>query len=448
MLAVGIYNYPGSLFFDMTFQIGQYYGVYGLQVHPPFSTLVMGKLFGSDCLGLFSYVILQSMVCLVACVFSIVTLRRMKLGMKIEFVAALFYGFFPLFGASAQCGQKDTINYGITLLALTFLVNIFLSLENDKFYKAELFGYAVSAFFGCLWRKEMIYVYVLSTAFVIIWAICKKGERRKVWYGLLLIPILLAKPIQDKLIAEVYFGQKFYSVESEAYSIPLQMIARVVTYDDSNLSAKDKEIIGECFVYGYDEIKNNYNPNLSDPIKYNFDLEKSRENGFWKVFQKIAKENTKMCIESIIASAYGYFYIGDNVPITVNNAPTNGLPGGRVPSCYIERGPDKDYNLINVSFNEKFEKLREDLYNWMKAFEVPYNFLYSFGFYSWFILFLAVRRIIRYGVKEIIPFTIALALIAACIASPVNDCGRYYMGVIYMTPLIIGVSSRKINVCL
>ena len=124
-----------------------------------------------------------------------------------------------------------------------------------------------------------------------------------------------------------------------------------------------------------------------------------------------------MYFESILVSSYGYFSIVPNAPVTVDDAPTNGLPGGRVPTTYINLDAItmSGNNNIYVEYKAVFEKIRNALSTWLNAFDVDYNLLYSFGFYSWVLLFLII---IVFSVKKslvyIIPFLLGVLMVLVC----------------------------------
>lgn len=438
--------YPGSLFYDMTHQLAQYYGTYTIQTHPPFSTMIMGWcmdigkcIFNSDNIGLFIYVILQYIVCAYACSKVMSLLKDINIPYYLWGIILAFYALFPLYGSTVQCAMKDTLNYGLTLLVAVWYIRLFIEINENKLKKSSIAFYILYCFISCLYRKEMVYVYIVITIVINLFMLYK--QRNKKFFVTLVImvfSIYLSNIFTNDLISKKYFNQEFVQGEAESLSIPLQQIARYVTYYGDEIKDDEKNIIGECFSYGYDGIHLNYNPNISDPIKYNFDVKKSKANGFWKVYMALFKRNPFVYVESILASGYGYFSVVPNVPTTINDAPTNGLPGGRIASTYMNLDPVKESKDFYVEYKQDTEKFRIGLTNFVYAFQIPYNLLYSFGFYSWITLSMLLIAILKKGKQYIIPYILSALLVLVCVASPVNDYGRYYMSVIYIFPLLIG----------
>lgn len=111
--------YPGSLWYDMCYEYDQYYGAYRFDSEmqfPPFPTFVMGLLmdigknvFQSDNVGMFLYIILQTVVCAAACTKALTLLGELGARRRIVCLFLLFYAFFPDFGASAQMGANNVL---------------------------------------------------------------------------------------------------------------------------------------------------------------------------------------------------------------------------------------------------------------------------------------------------------------------------------------------------
>lgn len=441
--------YPGSLFYDMTHQLDQYYGGYSLQTHPPFTTLIMGlclefgkHVFHSDNFGLFTYILLQTGVCCYACCYSLSALRKTGTRNGAVIIALLFYAFYPIFGANAQCGEKDVIHYGLTLLAGTqyfLLCHKLFKSDSQQLICKELWLYILFCFFSSLCRKEMVILYLIMSAALFIYLLIK--HKKILIAGIMAVTLLItysANFISNNFIPNVIFQRSYGEGDSEMLSIPLQQVARYVKYEGDTLNDEEKKIIGDSFFYGYDNIASSYNPNISDPIKYNFNRSRAKGNGFWSIYKSLLKRNPGLFIESILASSYGYFSIVPNVPPTVDDAPTNGLPGGRIPQLYIELGPDRELGYLDIKFEDSLNGFRESLKKWIYAFEQPFNLLHSFGFYTWMILLFLIVSIMKKGWLSVFPFLIAVLSILVCIASPVNDYGRYYMSIIYLFPLMYG----------
>lgn len=449
--------YPGSLFYDMSYQYTQYYGDTGLHLHPPFSTLLMGKLmdvgrnvFGSDNVGCFLYILLQTAVCAYACSEVMLFLYHLGTSKRVRAVLLLFYAFFPLFGSTMQMGAKDILNYGLILLVGVYTTQLYLFAYNDhsKWRKHEgvLCKYIIVSFFSCLFRKEMMYVYIFVTVMLLIIYVARK--KQKIRCAMLvggIVVFSLSGIVQTEVIAKGIMGSAFDEGDSEGLSIPLMQVARFVYYDGNKVEQWEKDILNECFYYGYDEITNNYNPNISDSIKYNFDYTRSKEAGFNKVYWSFFKKDPMMYIESVIASSYGYYSIVSNVPTALNDAPTNGLPGARLPVTYINLDPFDLYakNIrLDIHYLDQTENLRTALRKWLGELQESLNFAFGYGGYTWLVVLMCLYSVYKERTLfSATPYLLGILLILVCIASPVNDYHRYYMGVIFLAPLMVGFTA-------
>ena len=98
----------------------------------------------------------------------------------------------------------------------------------------------------------------------------------------------------------------------------------------------------------------------------------------------------------------------------------------------------QSFHFLDVHYLDSLYFFRIRLTAWVYGFELTFNLLYSFGFYTWMVLLLLSISIIKRGLVSGFPYILCLLLILVCIASPVNDYGRYYMSVNYLIPLMCG----------
>lgn len=450
--------YPGSLWFDMCYEYDQYYGAYrfdSILQFPPFPTYIMGllmdmgkSLFKSDNVGMFLYIALQTIVCAFACTRAISLLEEIKVNRKLIYVLLTVYAFFPDFGANAQLGANNVLNYGLTLLACTYVYRIYRQISEKEVSGRTVFlcvGYINCTFLSILWRKEMLYIYLFITAILCIYSF--RSKFRKIFtvlmYGIIIF--LLSSTFSEKIVIERLMGQTFNTAgDVKALSLPLRQVARFVYYHDDLVTSEEREILNRCFKYGYEGIHQNYNPNLSDSLIFNFQLNNVTKTEFYKIYMSFLMKDPMLFLESLVAGSYGYFSILPNAPTTVNNAPTNGTPGSRLVRLWINKDPDKSFgNVSGIQFRPETNELRNKLADWLMELERSFNLFFGFGLYSFFLMLLCSYSILKSKkITALIPYTIPMMLCLVCIASPVNDYDRYYMGIFYCMPFIIGVTTR------
>ena len=168
--------YPGSMCFDMCYQLLEYYGAEELTTHHPvFSTLIMGglmdvgrALFGDDNAGLFLYVLFQGLFLSFAYSRAVVFVNRRRFHRVAELLTLLFFAAVPAFGALSQYATKDPVSYGwMVLLTLSFM-RVYETADKGRQLQArDAVSLTLSALFGCLYRKEVVLIALICFAAVL-----------------------------------------------------------------------------------------------------------------------------------------------------------------------------------------------------------------------------------------------------------------------------------------
>lgn len=438
--------YPGSIWYDMCYQIEQYYfGNYHL--HPIFVTLCMGlcmdigkNVFASDNIGVFIYILLQSITCAFAFSRVIKFLNALKASKIVLSIVLVFYCFSPIFGAYMQIGTKDVLSCGLYVLFTVQALSICQKLHyaENVLSSKEIAALFITSTLCSLYRKETIILCMVT--FGVILFICLKEKLIRLFKDIASVAIgmLTMYIFFDVIVINVFMGVTFNAGTTEGLSIPLQQIARFVYYESDLVAEEEREILDNTFYYGYEGIADHYNPYLSDPIKYNVGNVEELSDLWVSLFMK----KPTVYIEATIANSFGYYSIIPALPPTVSGAPTNGTPGSRF-EFYINRDPDLENQMVMISYAPAFEKIR----SMMSAYAINLrdapiiNLIYSLGFYTWGAIILVIyvwRRKNGDRVKSLIAFIPIILSILVCIASPVNDCLRYFLPVIAILPLMVG----------
>lgn len=441
-----IIYYPGSMWFDMCYQLEQYYfGNYSL--HPVFATLCMGvcldigkHFFSSDNIGIFIYILLQSTICAFAFSRVIRLFRFLNVPKVLSVIALAYYGISPIFGAYMQIGTKDVVNCGLFVLFTVQIVYLCTKLKRHESTMSfsEVVSLFITSTLCSLYRKEMIILCTVTLAALMIICIKEKVMKLLKRIASVVAGVLIAYVFFDAVVVKLLLGGTFIAGSAEAFSIPLQQVARFVYYEGDLVSEEEKDVLDNCFYYGYDEIAGNYNPYLADPIKYNVWMTEQLGEVWLSLFAK----RPLVYFEATVANSFGYYSIIPALPSTVNGAPTNGTPGSRF-EFYINRDPDRENQMVMISYVPIFEAWRNRLsayaYN-LRNIPVV-NLIYSLGFYTWggiiLILYILKDRKEK-GLKRLIAFLPFILGIGVCIASPVNDCLRYFLPVIANLPIMVG----------
>lgn len=444
--------YPGSLWYDMCYEYDQYYGAYRFDSEmqfPPFPTFVMGLLmdigknvFQSDNVGMFLYIILQTVVCAAACTKALTLLGELGARRRIVCLFLLFYAFFPDFGASAQMGANNVLNYGLTLLACTYIFRIYRHMAEGTSAGSNVLmclGFITCALLSSLWRREMFYIFVFVTAVLVIYGLRRKrrGTSAVLLSGILLMG--LSASFSDRTVIGTLMGHEYSTThDSKILSLPLRQIGHFVRYRGDLVSDMEERILDMCFDYGYYGIARNYNPALADPLIFSFTMEDPEcVHGVSRVYWSFFRKDPALFLESLIAASYGYYSVIPNS----HSAPeyVKGL-GMRLPLLTINKEPDIPFGHVSgIEYRAETKELREMLAGWLVDLERAFNAFFGFGICTFLLIVLCSYSVLKERKAwAAIPHIVPLMLCLACIASPVNDCGRYYIGIFYVMPLLFG----------
>ena len=212
---------------------------------------------------------------------------------------------------------------------------------------------------------------------------------------------------------------------SEGFSIPLQQIARTVAYDPDSISEEQYQVIKDYFS-GRD-IGELYSPNLSNPVKYNFDEEAFARDPkpVLKLWADLGKTHPKEYIEAILCNNYGYWYPGAvkflNICLSLS---INNYVG-------IHSQPLINSGVLTRILNY----LGKDQY-----YEMPVlSCLFTPGIYCWTLFF--AWRYCRYRKNRFwIALIPLLSLWIQMIGTPAFCEFRYTYGIVTSLPLFLSVS--------
>ena len=431
--------YPIILSPDPSYQIKQFFGIrtkyadYSILIddnvvitnhHPVTHTallggcLKLGELMGNDNLGLFFYSIIQITFLVTTLAFSIYYMQKMNLKTKYLFVVLLLYALVPMFPLYAMSGVKDVIFGTLIFLYLIFLHN-YIKVKGDyKWWQYILI--ILLLILICLFRNNGIHTLILSLPFLLFVV-------RKRWKEILIVMICVFGfyGVFDKIVLP-YFKITPGSIR-EALSVPFQQTARLVKYHSDDLTSEEIEVIDK--ILGYDDLAERYNPELSDPVKNEYNKYATNEDlkEYFKVWFSGLIKHPGTYIEATMNNTYGYFY----------PEKTNWYVYYKYDDRIVEDGFSYSYNSLGT--------LRNVLSNYAVCF--PYipviGLISNIGFNVWIILVLLTYAIYKKLYKNIVILSPVLALILVCILGPANTYFRYALPFIFAMPFIFAVFLEK-----
>lgn len=418
--------YPGIVTSDSYSQIEQTIGILELEDHHPIThTAIIGlfvniglNLTGNINTGIALYSVFSMLA--MATFFALVLkyLRKRKTPIVIQIIALLYYMFYPVNGMYSITMWKDILFAGI--VPIFIILNIELIFNTDTFFskKRNSVLYVIVALFTILIRHNGLYVVMLTLPFILI-------VLRKYWKKIL--PLFATIVI----IYEAYSIVAFKIIKinkskvGEALSVPIQQIAKTM---QSHIDEMDQETIDE--VNSFFTIENaweNYEPTLSDPVKYKFDNDYFEENksAFIKLWLKLFTKYPKEYVEAFISNSYGYYYPEARNTIVSRITLDHSNMG-------IEQTP-----LIEGKWVEKIDSLTD-----VRDFPVL-NFVFSIGAGVLLTLILLSYHIYKKEYNYMLVYLPIFILWLTLIASPAFCEFRYAYPIFTTLPLFIGMSFNK-----
>lgn len=417
--------WPGSVDWDSWGQISQVLGKQEMTAHHTvLSTWLHGWLFlvgralGSDNVGVFLYIVLQFVVC--AWVFGQVTAFAAKLGCPrwAQYAVTAFFALNPVWGAFIQTQVKDTLYTGLFVLFVLKTADLLLFPQEWRGRARRLAAYAVLGILCCLLRKNGIYSVVpmlLASAFVV----SEKQLRRPV------LAVLLAVCIGA--FGFDTFTEKALDIPAgsvgEALSVPMQQTARYVVEHGGEVTDAEKEAISA--VMDYDALASSYMPELSDGVKQYYKNPGKRElANYLLTWGKMLFKHPVCYFEATHANSHGYYTITKCRAINDYYTFNNDI-------CM-------EMSEMNVQYLDKSGYLRYAFVQALSAFEkLPLvGLCTSIGFMAWLIAVLGAW-LARKKACVCLPIFVSVGIFwLTCIASPVNDCMRYFLPIAGCLPLI------------
>ena len=267
--------YPGFFTYDATTVLHFYQRWEINTFHPIFHSLVMPavvegvyRLTNSYNLGIATWMFIQILIISSVNTFLFYEFRRKKLPLWFRIISLFFLSCFPTVIMFVLCSGSDSLFSFFVMLASVLLWSAFSEPElfwNSRRRKVFLF---IALTFVFLVRKNGLYAFIVFIPFFLF------ASRKRFMKALILaiLPIVVSTGI-IAFLENVTRAEK--AGFSEAFSIPLQQLARVYVNHKDELSEDEKTLylnIQADEVWGY------YNPKLADDVKCDADMHYVKEH--------------------------------------------------------------------------------------------------------------------------------------------------------------------------
>lgn len=438
--------YPGMLFQDSSNQVRQYFGyeipedastnsanlidenVKITSHHPVIHTLILGgciqlgKLIGSDNLGVFFYTILQVLLLSSTFAYVINYMKKLKIPNWFRTITLLIFALTPIIPIYAIEITKDV---PFVCFVIIYLIQIHKLINNANVRKLQIktiIKVILLSLLVALFRNNGIYVIIMSLPLI---AIIDKINRKRILVTTLLIIVLYQG---YNFVLENIFRITPASIR-EALSIPFQQTARYVKEHEDEVTEYEKNVIDN--ILDYEALPKVYRPTVSDFVKntYNKDATTDDLLEYFKVwFLQFLKHPTTY-IEATMNNTYGYFYPGSEMRqyttvfmIDYHNSLNN--TGG-----------------FNYSYVDEFRSAREFINSLVETIKkLPgISFVINIGLNVWLLMIMFSYFIYIKKTRYIIFLMPLLSILLVCIASPVNAYFRYSIAFIFSMPLVVSV---------
>ncbi len=420
--------YPGIVTPDSCWQIEMAIGTSKLSNHHPIThTAIIAifvnlglKLFHNINTGIALYTLASMLLMAIidACVLKY--LKNNGTSKIVRVIILLYYMFYPVNAMYSITMWKDVLFSGvIPLLIIMYKELVF---NTDKFFskKSNIALYIIISMLTILLRHNGLYAVILSMPFIII-------ALRKYWKKTvsLFLSVIVLYMLSNVLIYNILNITK--GSVSEMLSIPVQQIARVEKNHREELGEDTLNTINKFF--NVKNIGDNYNPILSDPVKFKFNVEYFNENKlqFIKLWLQLLAQYPKEYVESFISNSYGYYYVeAENGAIFTVTMDDQDAPMG------IEQTPIINSRLVDFATTLVDSKD-----------EVLITMFFSLGLAFWVLVTCLAYKIYLKEYKNILIYLPIFILWLTMIASPVFCEFRYAYPIFTTLPLYIALNFKK-----
>ncbi len=343
--------YPGTLSCDTPNQLRQAMLDAPFENANPFiNTIILtffvqiGTRISGANLGVALYTVFQfTLYCLVMS-YCIEVLVRRKVSKFIIAFAFVFYAANPINLLYAVGMWKDSF-FAIFFVATVAFVydSIDKKMDAKRFAVMFLLALAASLSRNSGWSSLLVFAVVL-----LIYSARRKEKDTGIIAACVGTASILSLVIAFVLLPMIGIGNGGSNV---ARSIPLQQIARTVT--DNELTEDEKQQVSLWIKegYSYEDISEQYRPEISDPMKSLFDGQKINDNKkeFNRLWRDLGRKYFKSYIDATVDHTRAYWWPGEKVWRFDNSIFDN--PYGVVRESKLKPGVDIAATLYESYFS-------------------------------------------------------------------------------------------------
>lgn len=447
-----LYYYPGTIQYDAISSLEQINGYTQYSNHHPILfTLFFGGLwnFGKNILGngnygLAIYTIIQMIATSVVLSILIYYMAKRNIPTKWRIITFLILLLNPLTAMYAVRIEKSMF-FTLTIILVVIGVAEIITKKEEFFKeKSKVIIFSILLLLLALLRNNGIYVIMLTLICMLV--ACKK-IRTKILI-VFIIPIIIFYIIQGPVLTALNVKE---AKTKEALSIPMQQFARLIKYENQNLTEEEKENIHKYLPIEDEKIASEYQSLISDNVKFDFSEEAIQEDKRTLVttYFKLALKYPGQTISAFLFNTYGYYaptsyniwgapnfnFETSSVIQSIGTVDLNDNVSKEIYEMSVENKYDiHPSSLLNLSYIDRINN-----HILMKDIPVFSMLITSIGLYFWMLLICITYCIYTKQYKKIIIMLPIFFLWLTSVAGPVVEL-RYVYSMILLMPLYIGIT--------
>ena len=415
-------TFPGSFVYDVPFQLKQVFtGAYNTG-HPLAHTLLLGgcvalgRALGSINAGAALYTLVQ-MAALSACFAGACCSIARQSGARAAKWSAAFFALYPLHMLFAVNATKDVLFGGLFVLTAALLRETMVLGDGTK---KRLAAIALCGAGAMLMRSNAM----LALLFWIIPALLLLGRRGGKVVLALLVSVLISSGVNTALKAATDAAG---SNPRELLSWPIQQMARARLLHGDRFTQEEKDAMDELMP---GEVWRDYDPTISDPVKYFFETETflSDPGKYVKVYRSVGKKCPDAYRDALIKLNYSFWYPYSEY---------------RVSGYYHQMGVTEEYyewcDFERISSKSLVPRVLASLrwrFGAKGAMQIPVvGWLFNMGLIAWVMLYFMLRSAYLGHRGALAAALFPIALWATYLMGPVM-AGRYLYPCICCLPVL------------
>lgn len=435
-----VMRYPGAMSYDNYNELMYYWGCKTFTTaQPVFHTWLFGSFVrfgnwaGSANVGLFLFVVFQSLIMAAVLAGSLLLMKKWKSPVWLRLLAMGIYCIAPYYAGYAAFPIKDYLYTAFFVLFVLELMELLSEEGMDIFKKRPgydiLWVAAVSLMI--LFRKNGLYVYLpvmlCMMAYSAVMFLRKK--RRIIWqmWIVLCLPVVLSSGVEKAIIVR-------YQVEmdspKEMFSLPFQQTARYVRDYGDEVTQEEREAIAA--VLNYELLPEAYEELTADPVKSTYHAQETKEllNYFSVWFRQFLKH--PVCYLEATWNQNYYLFAPDIDNIVYNRDCYSGeeiVPGTGFDEKIRFYVPEQMHGLATIAVS---------WYTLLTRLPVV-GMLNNVAFYVILMFCLLLFMVHdRMGKKIFVMLPLLMSFLFVILAPQIQNQPRYAFPIIYTIPAVTG----------